>query len=183
MSMIRFEAELFNIGSWTILLLPKDVSAKLPSRGQVMVSGTINGVDFQLPLEPDGNGSHWFRVDKALQKSTESEEGDTVTMEVEPTPTKDWPEPEIPKDLQAAIDASTPEVQQLWTKVTPMAHWEWLRWINATKNPETRKKRIEVSISKLSKGMRRPCCFNRNMCCIPDVSKNGVLLEPTSATT
>jgi hypothetical protein len=63
-----------------------------------------------------------------------------------------------------------------------MARWEWIRWIGATNNTETRQRRIEVALSKLSHGERRPCCFNRSMCCIPEVSQNGALLEPETAT-
>lgn len=52
--------------SWTFLTLPKDASAKLPSRGQVTVEGTINDHPFQATLEPDGQGGHWLKVDRAL---------------------------------------------------------------------------------------------------------------------
>ena len=51
---ISFETELYKINSWTILRLPEDASAKLPSRGMTMVSGTMNGVPFKTMLEPDG---------------------------------------------------------------------------------------------------------------------------------
>ncbi|KKU82000.1 MAG: hypothetical protein UY09_C0025G0017 [Parcubacteria group bacterium GW2011_GWA2_47_8] len=61
---IRFKTTLFKIDLWTVLMLPKSASAKLPSRGMTMVEGTINGFRFQAALEPDGKGSHWFRVDK-----------------------------------------------------------------------------------------------------------------------
>ena len=84
MSAIRFEAKLFEIGSWTILRLPESASAQLPSHSQVMVAGTINGVPMQTPLEPDGRLSHWFRVDKALREAAKAEAGDTVTLEIEP---------------------------------------------------------------------------------------------------
>jgi len=67
MSAIRCEATLFTIGSWTLLRLPKSASAQLPSRGMTMVEGTINGSRFQAPLEPDGKGSHWFRVDESMR--------------------------------------------------------------------------------------------------------------------
>ncbi len=175
MTTIRFETELFKIGSWTILKLPKDASAKLPSRGQAMVKGTINGFRFQTALEPDGNGSHWFRVDKNVQKSARANAGDTAALVIEST--KEWPEPNIPADLGATLEIN-PRVQALWADITPMARWEWIRWIGSTKQDETRRRRIETTCSKLMAGERRPCCFNRNMCCVPDVSKNGVLLEP-----
>jgi len=178
MSIIRFEAKPFKVNSWTILKLPKNASAKLPSRGQVMVKGTINGFQFQTALEPDGNGGHWLNVDKNMQKSAKLDIGDMAILAIEST--KDWPEPDVPADWQAALDAD-PQVQELWMDVTPMARWEWLRWIGSSGNPDTRKKHIEVSCSKLLSGLRRPCCFNRNMCCVPDVSKSGVLLEPVGA--
>jgi hypothetical protein len=178
-SAIRFEAKLFTIGSWTILKLPGEASAKLPSRGQTMVKGTVNDFGFQTALEPDGKWSHWFRVDKIMQEAIKAGAGDTVTLVIEST--KEWPEPKVPKDLQAAL-AAAPKAQALWVKITPMARWEWIRWVGSTSNPETRKRRVEVSLSKLMAGERRPCCFNRNMCCVPDVSKNGVLLEPTHTT-
>lgn len=175
MSRIRFSTKLFTIGSWTILRLPKEASAKLPSRGQVMVQGTVNGHEFRTPLEPDGNWSHWFRVDDNLSKTAGIAAGDTVTLEIEPT--KDWPEPEVPKDWQAAINADQ-QARDLWAKITPMARWEWIRWIRSTGREETRARRIEVGLSKLKHGERRPCCWNRNLCTEPSVSKNGVLLEP-----
>jgi hypothetical protein len=178
MPVIHFETKLFRIDTWVILKLPKSASVKLPSRGQVMVKGIINGAGFQTPLEPDGDGSHWLRIGKSLQKAIGATAGDVVRVEIEPT--KEWPEPDVPPDLQAALDAH-PKVYALWAKVTPMARWEWLRWISSTSQPETRKRRIEVACSKMMSGSRRPCCFSRNMCCVPEVSKSGVLREPVTS--
>jgi len=179
MPAIHFKTKLFKINSWTILKLPKEASVKLPSRGQVMVTGTLNGFQIWTALEPDGAGSHWFRVDAHLQKSAKAAAGDTATLAIEST--KEWPEPDIPADLQAALDSNA-RVQALWERITPMARWEWIRWIGATNKSETRARHIEVACSKLLSGMRRPCCFNRSMCCVPEVSKSGVLLEPTGTT-
>lgn len=173
MSTIRFETKLFKIDDWTILRLPQDASAQLPSRGQTMVKGAIDEVRFQTALEPDGKGSHWLRVDQIIPGAAA---GDTVTMAIEPT--KDWPEPNVPKDLQSALSADG-QAYTLWTAVTPMARWDWIRWIGDTKNPETRKRRIEVTFSKLKAGTRRPCCFNRSACTEPYVASGGKLREPT----
>jgi hypothetical protein len=175
---IHFEAQLFSIGSWTILRLPKEASAQLASRSLVMVKGTLNGHPFRTPLEPDGNGSHWLSVDVDMRAAAGVAAGDAVTVVIEPV--QEWPEPEVPADVRAALDLS-PRTQAQWTDITPMARHEWIRWISSTKQPETRQRRIEVSCSKLMAGERRPCCFNRSMCCVPDVSKNGVLLSPGSA--
>jgi Bacteriocin-protection, YdeI or OmpD-Associated/Domain of unknown function (DUF1905) len=175
MSTIRFETRPLKIRDWTILRLPESASAKLPSRGMALVEGTINGFRSKIVLEPDGRGSHWFRVDSGLREAAGIDAGVAVTMAVETS--KAWPEPAVPEDLNKAL-SSNPQANALWVKITPMARWDWLRWIRATNNQETRSRRIEVALSKLRSGERRPCCFNRNLCTEPEVSKNGVLIEP-----
>jgi hypothetical protein len=173
---IRSQAELYEIGSWTLLRLPETASAKLPSRGMVMIDGTINGFGFQAALEPDGKGSHWLRIDKAMRQGAAAGAGDTVTLEIEPV--SEWPEPKVPADLQDALSAD-PKARAVWTATTPIARWDWIRWIRATSQAETRARRIDVACSKLRSGQRRPCCFNRSACTEPSVSRNGVLIEPS----
>ena len=179
-STIVFESDLYKINDWTILRLPVEASKQLPSRGLAMVKGTINDVSFQTALEPDGNGSHWFKLDTALQRATNAQAGDTVRLEIEST--KEWTEPQVPVDITDALK-SNHAARKTWEKVTPMARWEWIRWIRATNNTETRQRRIDVACSKLKSGMRRPCCFNASMCTEPSVSKNGVLLEAAQSAT
>ena len=179
---ISFEANLFKINSWTILRHPEEASAKLPSRGMTMVSGTMNGVPFKTMLEPDGRyapgqqSSHWFSPDQKLLDDAGAAAG--VSVEVSMESTKEWIEPEVPEDLKRALSTS-PKAEALWKDITPLARWDWIRWIRAVKTPETRQKHIEVALDKLNKNMRRPCCFNRNLCSEPSVSKNWALLEPT----
>jgi hypothetical protein len=172
---VRFSATLDTVDRATILRLPEKASKQLPSRGQVAVQGTINGHAFQTVLEPDGVFGHWMRVDRKLQKAAAVSTGDTASVEVESR--KDWPEPDVPKDLATALAAAPQKIQDLWTEITPMARWEWVRWINATQNPETRTRRVEVTISKMQSGKRRPCCFNLAACTDPALSKNGRLME------
>jgi hypothetical protein len=173
---VRFDATLSTIGISAVLRLPETASKNLPSRGQVAVHGTINGVEFQTVLEPDGNSGHWMRVDDTLQHAAGIGAGDTAALDIEVT--KDWPEPGVPQALVTALAAAPQKIQHLWHEITPMARWEWVRWVNATKNPDTRARRVEVSISKMNSGKRRPCCFNLSACTDPDLSKNGRLLEP-----
>jgi hypothetical protein len=172
---IRFDATLYTIGKWTLLRLPEKASGKLPSRGQVAVRGKINGHSFQTVLEPDGDSGHWMKVDGKLQRTAALSAGDTATLEIESL--KDWPEPNVPKDLETALAAAPRKIQELWTGTTPMARWEWVRWVSATQNPDTRKRRVEVSISKMKSGKRRPCCFNLAACTDPNLSKSGRLIS------
>jgi hypothetical protein len=171
---IRFDAEVMATrGGRAILRLPEPASKALPSRGQVAVCGTLNGQPLETVIEPDGDFGHWMNVDPGLSEAGGAGPGDTATVEVQPT--KEWPEPTVPDDLRAALGEAAPEVRALWEAITPMARWEWVRWVNETKNPDTRMRRVEVSISKLSSGKRRPCCFNLASCTDPDLAKSGKL--------
>lgn len=173
---IRFRSTTYRIGSSTILRLPDEVSAELPSRGQVAVTGLINEQPFRAVLEPDGRRGHWLKLDKTLQHAARHADGESVSLTIEPT--KDWPEPAIPSDFRTALAAAS-DASDLWNTITPMARWEWVRWINATRNPDTRARRVDVAISKLRSGKRRPCCFDLAACTDPELSKNGTLLDPT----
>jgi hypothetical protein len=173
---IRFDATLYTINRRTILRLPEKASGKLPSRGQVAVQGTINGHGFRTVLEPDGYFGHWMGIDGKLQLTAALSAGDTAALEIEPV--KDWPEPNVPEDLETALATAPQKIQDLWKDITPMARWEWVRWVNATQNPDTRERRVEVTISKMKSGKRRPCCFNLAACTDPNLSKNARLIDP-----
>lgn len=163
---IAFTAEVEQVNDRTLVRLPADASAALPSRGQVAVTAAVDGEEFTTVVEPDGRRGHWLRVDGA-------EPGTTVSLEL--TPTKQWPEPEVPQDFREALDGA-PDIAETWEDITPMARWEWVRWIGATKSAATRQRRVEVGIDKLRNGKRRPCCFDLSSCTDPEVAKSGVLI-------
>jgi hypothetical protein len=181
MPTIKFNATLIAIGSQTILRLPASASRKLPSRGMCVVDGTLNAHAFEAPLEPDGTGSHWLRVTNTMRKEASLELGDAVSVAIEPVAR--WPEPKVPTDLTDAL-ASDPDARGVWMDITPLARWDWIRWIGSTSNRETRTIRIGKTLSKLRSGKRAACCFNRSQCTDPSVSRNGVLLDhaPVRAT-
>jgi hypothetical protein len=160
-----------------ILRLPETASRELPSRGQVAVRGTVNGHRFETVVEPDGSFGHWIKVDRELRHAAALRVGDTATLEIEPL--NEWPEPTVPPDLKAALRAAPQNIQEMWRDITPMARWEWVRWVNATNNADTRKRRVEVTISKMQNGKRRPCCFNLAACTDPNLSRSGKLRAPT----
>lgn len=170
---IFFEAIPSIIESRKIVRIPLNISKELPSRGMVMIQGTINGISFTSPLEPDGKGGHWFDVSDILSKDIKMEANQTLTLNIELL--KDWIEPNIPEDIMDAIIKADLIVK--WNSITTKARWDWLRWIRSTNNPKTRKKRILVACSKLQNGDKNPCCFDRTRCTIPEVSKSGVLID------
>ena len=173
---VQFSATLYALKDWVILPVPKDESLKLGSRGQISVTGKLNDHEFSTVLEPDGRWSHWLRVTDDMQARAGVASGDTVTVEL--TNQAPWPEPTVPKDLKDALKVAPQKVKDKWQDITPMARWEWIRWMNATLSQETRSIRIEKTISKLNGKHRRPCCFNLAACTEPHLMKSGRLMEP-----
>jgi len=159
-STIRFSAKLVRpeateeVGS--LLTLPKNASAKLPSAGKTMVEGVLNSIPFRAALEPDGKGSHWLRVNQAMHDAADADAGDTVTVEI--TRVEDEPEIRVPMDLLKAL-AAAPQANASWADITPMARRDWIFSISTAKQPETRRRRIEKACDMLASGKRRLCCF------------------------
>ena len=161
---IRFKAELRRPAepknaAWSFLVLPKAASAKLPTRSLVTVDGTLEGAPFQATLQPDGDRSHWLKVEKKLRDAAGASVGGTVALEIAPVAVE--PEPEVPPDLRKALAAS-PDAQATWKDITAVARRDWIHWITSGKKAETRVKRIEVACDKLACGNRRACCFDRS---------------------
>lgn len=161
---IRFKATLLRPAhptraSWAFLVLPANASAKLPTRSMTTVDGSLDGHPFQATLEPDGHGSHWLKVTKALQEDAGAVVGDTVTLEV--TPVAEEPEPRVPADLRKAL-AEAPAARAVWSDITPVARRDWIHWITSGKKAETRERRIATACDMLASGKRRACCFDRS---------------------
>jgi hypothetical protein len=174
---IRFEAALAAIDDTVLVRLPDDASAALPSRGQVAVHATLDGHPFDTVVEPDGRRGHWVRVGEALRAACGLGPGDTAELTLEVA--EQWPEPEVPDDLADALSAAPERIRETWRDITPMARWEWVRWVQATRSPGTRQRRVEVSIDKLDHGKRRPCCFDLSSCTDPELARSGKLRDPS----
>jgi hypothetical protein len=155
-------------GSWTFLTLPKQASAKLPSRGQTTVEGTLNGSAFRATLEPDGQGGHWLKVDRKMREAAGApgtsglKAGDVVTLEIAPVAADQEPEPKVPADLRKALASARPKAREVWSDITPIARRDWIHWIVSAKQTETRARRIRTACDMLAAGKRRPCCFDRS---------------------
>ncbi len=165
-SSIRFHAQLIRPAEagtgepWTFLILPRSASAQLPTRGMIAVEGTLDGVAFQTTLEPDGQKSHWLRVERKLSEAAGVEAGESVALEI--APAADEPEPILPAELGEALAVASAKTRMTWSGITPTARRDWIHWIGSAKKTETRTRRIEAACSMLAAGKRRPCCFDRS---------------------
>ena len=163
---VRFSATLLRPAgattavSWTFLNLPKEASAKLPSRGMASVEGTLNGRPLRATLEPDGRGGHWLKVDRKMREAAGAAAGDIVKLEIAPVAQE--PEPRVPADLRKALAAAPSNAREAWSDITPVARRDFVHWIVSAKQAKTRAGRIAKACDMLAKGKRRPCCFDRS---------------------
>ena len=76
-----------------------------------------------------------------------------------PKPAGEESEPRVPTDLRKAL-AADPVAKAKWRDLTPIARRDFISWIDAAKQPETRRRRIEKAGSMLAAGKRRPEKFS-----------------------
>jgi len=163
-SAVRFKARLLQPAepkdaAWSFLVLPASASARLPTRSMVTVDGTLAGHAFQVTLEPDGQGSHWLKVEEDLRQAAGVSVGDAVALAI--VPVAEEPEPRVPADIREALD-DHPAARATWDDITAIARRDWIHWIVSGKKAETRVKRIATACDMLAKGKRRACCFDRS---------------------
>lgn len=142
---------------WAFVVLPKDVSAKLPRRGRTSIDGNMNGASFRALLEPDGKKSHWLKIKPELLQASGQKIGDVSNFEIIAVEAE--PEPEVPEDLRKALE-SCPGANATWKDTTTIARLDWVHWITTAKQAKTRAKRINDACDKLAKGEKRVCCFD-----------------------
>jgi hypothetical protein len=153
---IRFKARLLALpagGDTLTLEFPKAVGRKMGE--MTRVEGVINGHPFRAALESAASGRRWLRVNQAMRKGARAGAGDTVDVAV----LGPEPEPVVSADLRAAFKTSQ-EARALWKDLPTECRRDYIRWIDATKNPDTRARRITRTVEQLADGKRRPCCVN-----------------------
>lgn len=160
---LRFSARLLRPAGqvkgalWAFVVLPKSVSEQLPRRGRTSVAGTLNGHAFEATLEPDGQLSHWLKVDEALCEAAGIGVGEDVALAVSPLGKE--LEPVLPPDFLKALKAS-PAARAVWDATTTIARVDWVHWIESAKQASTRKSRIAGACDMLASGKKRVCCFD-----------------------
>lgn len=143
--------------AWAFVVLPQEVSATFPRRGRTTAECVLNGYDFVATLEPDGQQSHWLRIEAEWLEAAGAAIGAQVTLTVKPAPQER--EPVVPADFAEAL-AQSPEARAVWMDTTTIARVDWIHWITSAKQTKTRTKRISDACHKLASGKRRVCCFD-----------------------
>jgi hypothetical protein len=160
---LRFEAPLLRPHDpggdpdWGFVLLPVQVSERLPRRGRTSVRCLIGACGFDATLEPDGRLGHWLRLPQDVLQAAGVAVGSTVAVAIVPLGTE--PEPALPPDFAQALSAC-PAARLVWQDTTTIARVDWIHWVESAKQAKTRAKRIGDACEMLASGKRRVCCFD-----------------------
>jgi hypothetical protein len=144
---IEFDARLEAIEGSSVphLTLPKKESARFGKRGRIPVTGTINGFAFRSSIFPTGRGTHYMAVNQKMREGAGVKAGDRVhiTMEEDTAPRTI----EVPPDLQKALSKTA---RARFDQLSYSQRKEYVQWIASAKRPETRARRIEQVLAKLT---------------------------------
>jgi uncharacterized protein DUF1905/bacteriocin resistance YdeI/OmpD-like protein len=134
---LRFVSELRpQRRGWLGFELPRVAAGALGSRGQVRVTATIGGVNFETCAFPRGDGSHFIPMKSALRKRLGLVEGQRVEVIVERAPP--LPPVPIPEELRAELSKSR-GAQLAWESLTPAARRIASRWTGSATSVEVRR--------------------------------------------
>lgn len=156
MAKATFRAKLRSSGSGGgghLVEVPEHVIAKLGGRGRTPVTATFDGVPYRGSIVKM-RGSMMIGVTKAIMAEAGVQIGDTLTVAVE---NDDAPrEVEVPVDLAKAFRGAK-DGKTEWDRLAFTHQREYAEAILDAKKPETRARRIEMTIEALlerSRGRR-----------------------------
>lgn len=135
----------------TGIAIPFEVLKVFGTRARVPVRGTINGFPYRSSIFPMGGGRHYMVVNKATREGANVTGGQTISvvMERDDEPRLITP----PQDLARALKANK-EAQSAWEKLSYTHQKEYAKAVEEARKPETRARRIENPIARLSSGKK-----------------------------
>lgn len=139
------ERDASNLG-WTILRVPFDVAQLWGKRGQLRVSGEINGFAFRTALFPTRLGRHMMLVNKKMQKGANTRAGMKARVRLQPDTA---PRPVVlPEELLALLGQSQ-KLKRFYESFNPSTRRDIARWIGGVTSSEARKRRVEQFAERL----------------------------------
>jgi hypothetical protein len=139
-------------GSGAFVPFPYDVQEIFSTKGQVKIQCEFDGVPYRGSIVNMGSGP-CIGVLKAIREQIGKQSGDTVHVKL-------WKDEaprtvEIPDDLGSELER-TPEISQLFEKLSYSHKREYIQWITDAKKEDTRKARVLKTIEMLSQGKKSP---------------------------
>lgn len=138
-----------HVGGGHFVRVPAEVTAFFGKKGRTRVLGTMNGVQIDRALIPNGEGGHEIIIGTDVRKKTKAEPGSKVVFDIWRNPNPD--EVEIPEELLAAIELEPIAVAK-FAKMTPGMKRNMAYWVDSGKLPETRAKRAVEILNRIMNG-------------------------------
>ena len=125
-------------GGWTYAAVPNDLPVKRTGFGWVKVKGTIDGYAIRdYSLAPMKGGQLFLPVKSAIRKKINKQAGDSIKVILFPDDSVFEIPEEITECLKTEIGAYA-----LFFKLSAGKQREYIKWIYAAKQAETRAERI-----------------------------------------
>lgn len=148
-----FEAVLERSGdrlNWTIIRVPIDVAKVWGKRGQLKVTGAINGFSFRTSLFPTGKGDHVMIVNKKMLAGGGAAPGMKARFRLEPdTAPRDVSPPE---ELLRVLRQSKP-LARYYQSLNYSTRREIAKWVAEARHSGTRRRRSEQMAERLMQVM------------------------------
>jgi uncharacterized protein YdeI (YjbR/CyaY-like superfamily) len=136
---------------WVIARIPFDAAKIWGKRGQLKVQGEINGFPFSATLFPDGQGHHFFIVNKKILSGGKTAAGLTAKFRLQPDTT-----PRItispPAELLRELGQSK-RLLKFFESLNPSRRHEIAKWIAQCKTSDARKRRSMQLAERLMETM------------------------------
>jgi hypothetical protein len=135
---MRFSALIHKIGINPVVAVPARISQACARKGYVPVRVMVGGAVFQANLVPVGGGRHRLFLNLPMRQAADRAVGDRITLKLElDNSSRILP---TPRDLARALRAAG--LSGALAKLAPSHRKEIIRWVTATRNPETRARRV-----------------------------------------
>lgn len=126
--------------NWTIVRVPLDVAKLWGKRGQLKVTGEINGFPFRTSLFPDGKGSHVLMVNKKMQSGGKVSLGSRARFSIRPDSNPREVSP--PEELLNVLSQSK-RLRKFFDSFSYSMRGYMAGWVAEGKHSETRIRRAQ----------------------------------------
>ncbi len=134
------------------VLVPFNVEQAYGTRGQLKVRTTIDGFPYAGSLFPLGDGTHGLIVVKPIRGAIGKTWGHTVHVEL----ARDVAPRQVtvPEDFAQALQV-TRGAREKFEQLSYSHQREYVRWVEAAKKDDTRRKRVVEAAGMVAAGKKR----------------------------
>lgn len=135
------------------VVVPFSVAEAYGTKDTLPVRTSLDGFPYRGILEPIDDGYHILTVPKEVRRAVGKTLGDVLHIalshDTEPRLAA------LPSDLADAL-AQHPAAQQFLQALPYTDQRDYARWLQGTKTPEARAKRLQEVLYRLGQGLKRP---------------------------